>query len=369
MKKIIFFYGLLVLLFAIFSYVFVDPNFFFLNSIISKIYIYHSGFTSILYTIATILFFGFYILFITKRKQISPHTVFLLIGISIIGLGLAYPAILSYDIFNYALTSKVLFFYKENPYLIKPFEFTNDPWLIFTRATNKIALYGPVWIVLTGLPFIFSFRNCLVLLLNFKILNALFLIGSCFFFAKLSKKREDLVLFALNPLILIETMVSSHNDISMVFLMLISFYFLGKKRNILGSLFFVLSLLIKYASLIALPIYLFVLIRNIRKENIDWSKIFEWTFYAMFVVFILSFIREEIYAWYALWFLPFGFLSHNKRLKLICILFSLSLLLSYIPYILLRSYSPLEIVLKMLVIFVVPLIGYPIFRNNKWLND
>ena len=33
-----------------------------------------------------------------------------------------------------------------------PIEIPNEPYLAFTRAANKTALYGPVWILLTAIP-------------------------------------------------------------------------------------------------------------------------------------------------------------------------------------------------------------------------
>src|SRR5581483_10147408 len=136
--------------------------------------------------------------------------------------------------------------------------------------------------------------------------------------SRLTPQKREVILFALNPLIIIETFISGHNDITMIFLMLSSLYFFSQKKITIGSLLYVSSIFIKYSSLIALPVYGFIFINSLRKKKIDWPKVFTILFYCMFLVFVLSFIREEIYSWYAIWFLPFGFLSKNKKIVYFC---------------------------------------------------
>src|SRR5581483_4454944 len=98
----------------------------------------------------------------------------IIIGVSVSLLLLAYPTMLSFDIFNYIATAKVLFHYHENPYIIMPMEFIGDPLLHYTRAANKVALYAPFWIFITGSPYVLGFKNIFLILFNFKILNVLF---------------------------------------------------------------------------------------------------------------------------------------------------------------------------------------------------
>src|SRR5260221_3326430 len=115
---------------------------------------------------------------------------------------------LSYDIFNYIATAKVLFLYHENPYIIMPIEFLGDPFLLFMHAANKLALYGPFWIIMTGIPFLFSVKNFILSLLLFKLFVASFYFGTILFFNKLAKNLLSIFVFGLNPLVIIETSVS-----------------------------------------------------------------------------------------------------------------------------------------------------------------
>src|SRR5581483_7740079 len=265
-NSVVFLFGLVLFSLLIFSFLFVDRNFLFLN-IYSDFIFLHKEITAFIFVILIVSFFSFYFYFIKNQNKISKNQLWKIILISIIISIFSYPAFLSYDIFNYALTAKVAFHYKENPYLLKPIEFIGDSWLPFTRATNKVALYGPLWVLLAGIPYLLSFGNYLMILINLKLLYALFFLGSVFFISRLTPQKREVILFALNPLIIIETFISGHNDITMIFLMLSSLYFFSQKKITIGSLLYVSSIFIKYSSLIALPVYGFIFINSLRKKK------------------------------------------------------------------------------------------------------
>lgn len=341
MKKIIFvLYSFNLLLFTLFSYVFIDFNlpylhflytgFFEKREIITFIYIF---FISSL--------FCFYIFFIRKlnEKQLSLLDLKKLIIISICFLFLSYPAMLSYDIFNYIITAKTTFFYHENPYIIMPIEFSGDPLLFFTRAANKTALYGPSWISLTAIPYLSGFNNFLLILFNLKLFILLFYVGTLLTIWKISKNLFSVAIFALNPLVIIETMISSHNDIVLAFLSLFSFFLLTRKKILSAVLVFILSILIKYATVFLIPVFLYVVWKTFKKENINWQKVFFYSAILMFVIFFLSAFREEIYPWYAIWFFMFvTFLSKKKYLLYLSLSLTFGLLLRYIPFMLWGTY-------------------------------
>lgn len=359
MKKLtVIIYGVFLLLFTIFSYAFVDPNLPYLKS-------FYSGFafsnrlpTTIYYTFFVIISFIFYGIFVYLgvKKKINLKEVFMLLGVTVATLVFSYPAMLSYDIFNYVATSKVLFYYHENPYVMMPIEFVNDPLLAFTHAANKIALYGPLWIFLTGVPYFVGFGNFIITLFSFKLLGVLFHLGTAFLVWKISRNILSVILFSFNPLIAMETLVSGHNDIVMIFLVLLSVFLLTKKKMFLGSAFFVLSILIKYSTIILIPVFLYILWRLINNKEINWSRIYIISSCLMLVAFLLSPIREEIYPWYAIWFIPFSFLTPNKKLLAhISIAFSFSLLLRYTPYMLTGTYADKTPILKEMISF-----GFPV---------
>ncbi len=152
MKIILFLtYSLFLIFISFFSYLFLDPNLIYLNNFFTGFSFSYRGITTIFYTAIILLFFIFYILFVKllNKGVLVKKDILILIGISALGLLFSYPAMVSYDIFNYVATAKVSFYYFENPYLLMPIQFLNDPLLLFMQAANKTALYGPFWIMLT----------------------------------------------------------------------------------------------------------------------------------------------------------------------------------------------------------------------------
>lgn len=370
-RLIIILYSLFLLLFTIFSYVFVDPNLTYFKNFYSGFALLNRSLTTILYSLSIVIFFVFYIIFIylgVKRK-INIGEVFMLLSITVLILFLSYPAMLSYDVFNYIATSKVSFFYHENPYIIMPVEFVPDPLLGFTHAANKIALYGPVWIILTGIPYLFGFGNFIVTLFSFKLLIVIFYLLTAFLIWKMSKNIVSVILFSLNPLVIIEPLVSGHNDIVMMLFTLLSFFLLAKKRISFGVLLFIFAIFIKYAAILLVPVFLHVVWRQIKKKEINWTSVYFFSSLLMLFAFLLSPIREEIYSWYAIWYLSFSFMSPAKKILIyISIAFSFGLLFRYVPFMLLGTHAGIAPLIKSAVTFLPPfLVGsYLVVRKEIW---
>lgn len=353
-KLIVVLYSIFLLLFTVFSYWFIDPNLHYLKSIYYDFAFSNRLLTTIFYIASFIIFFVFYGVFIylgVKRK-INLKEIFVLIGMTAAILFFSYPAMLSYDIFNYVATSKVLFFYQENPYIVMPIELAGDPLLAFTHAANKIALYGPFWIVLTGIPYLLGFGNFIAILFSFKLFIAFFYLSTTFLIWKISKNITSLILFSLNPLVVIETLVSGHNDIVMIFLALFSFFLLTKKRIFPGILFLVLSIFIKYATVLLIPVFIYAIWKLIRNKNVNWSRIYYFSSLLMLIAFLLSPIREEIYPWYAIWFLSFVFLIPEEKILLyLSIAFSFGLIFRYVPFMLWGTHAGWTPFVKSMVTF------------------
>lgn len=369
MKLIVSIYGFFCFLFILFSYLFIDPNFPYLHSLYSGIAYDYRLPVTIAYIFFIIIFFSFYVFFLrlVKRGTMDGKLFRRIIILQSILL-FAYPALLSYDIFNYIATSKVLYFYKENPYIIMPIEFPGDPVLLFTHAANKLALYGPSWIVLSSIPYILGFKNFLLTIIMFKFFVGLFYAGSIWLLWKISRNLLTVSLFALNPLVVIETLISGHNDSVMVFFVLLSFFLVMRKRYILSFLCLILSVLIKYATIFLLPVYLFILYKKVTGKNVQIETVFLWSGFLMFFAFLLSPVREEIYPWYAIWFLPFIFVLIKRRfLLLLALSFSFGLLFRYVPFMLLGTYFFPTPLIKELVTFVPPLGALAVYLFRKEL--
>ncbi len=374
MKKLLFFsYGIFLLALSIFSYVFVDQNLIYLKNLYSGFQSSERTITTIVYIIFIFIFFFFYFVFLKKaqKKLIKILDLKILIGLTLLILLFSYSAFTSFDIFNYLATTKTLFFYKENPYIVMPIEFMGDPLLLFTHAANKIALYGPFWIGLTSIPYVLGLGNFLLTLFSFKLFVSLFYLGTVYLLWKMSKNLFSLTLFALNPLVVMESLSSSHNDIVMMFFALLSFFLLMKKKTIYAFIFLVFSIFIKYATIFLLPVFIYSAWKIFKKEKIDWQRVFLFSALSMFVIFFLSSLREEIYPWYAIWFLSFVALIPKKKLFLyISLAFSFGLLFRYIPFMLLGTHFGLTPTIKTIVTFTPPILIsiYVYLKKSIWFK-
>lgn len=325
-------YAILCVGFVIFSFLFVDQNLSFLKYLYSGFSNDNRLVSAIIYTIFISLFFLFYFYFIFSFKYLTFRILKIIIGISAI-LTLSYPAVLSYDIFNYILTAKVTFFYLENPYIIMPIDFMGDPLLEFTRATNKTALYGPLWILLTGIPFLLGFGKFVLTMYLFKAFVAVFYFVIVSLLHKLTRDIKAVLIFALNPLVLIETFVSGHNDVVMMSLLLLGIMLFLIERYSLSFISVLSSILIKYATIFLVPSFIILVSKLMKKKEVNLSTVSKYSLIPLSIIFALSPFREELYPWYFLWIIPFISILHkNKRLLVLSLAFSYGLMLRYIPF-------------------------------------
>lgn len=364
-------YSLLLAALTIFSYGFVDANFPFrpFLSLFMLVNQQHA-ITGTIYTVIIILLFCFYFFLLSRtyKKKITTKYIWQLIVATSIILFLSFPAF-SYDIFNYIATAKVAFLYKENPYIVMPIDIRNEPLLAFMHAANKTALYGPVWIILTIIPFVLGMNNLWITIFSFKLFTLFFYLGLTYFIWKLSNKNNvSLVYFAFNPLVLIEALVSSHNDVVMIFFALFSFLLIKEKKLLPSLFFFLFSILIKFATLFLIPVYAYTMYASIKNRSINWKYVWTWSAISMYIIFFLSPLREELYEWYFIW--PLSFVALNGRINLFSLLsiaFSFGLSFRIVPFLFTASWSGKAPIVKKIVSFlpvIFVIIGYVLKKKN-----
>ena len=295
----------------------------------------------------TFLFLYLFFLYSVRQKKVKAYTIWSIIGVVTIILAFSYNAF-SYDLFNYIFDAKIVTHYHQNPYIHKALDYPQDSMLAFMHWTHREYPYGPVWLALT-IPLSFlGLRLFLLTFFLFKFFVAACFLGAVFFIGKIFRKINPqqelfgLVFFGLNPLVIIECLVSAHIDTAMIFFGLMSVYYLLEKRYVASYFFLLMSIGIKFMTVMLFPLFLIVTVLLIKKREIKWNM-----FYLQsLILLILGVIIEarqsgNFQPWYLVIVLSFtAFLSQKYFVFVPSVIVSFAALLLYIPYLFLGNWNP-----------------------------
>ena len=272
--------------------------------------------------------------------KVTQKTITLSILVIAIILTLSYSAF-SYDIFNYIFDAKIITHYQLNPYLNKALDFPNDPMLSFMRSTHRVYPYGPSWLLVT-VPFSYIGMNIfIVTFFLFKALSTFSYIATCYLLYVTAKKlgiKNPLLavsLFAFNPLVLIEGLVSAHNEIVMMAIVMLAFYLLISKQKTRSLIAFVFSIGIKYTTVFLAPIFIASIFT---KKYLEKERLLPISLFLMTLAVIATSVASgqnknpEFQPWYLLSLAPFVSLYENRLARSTYIAISITVLMSYVPF-------------------------------------
>jgi hypothetical protein len=331
-----------------------------------------------LFIYLTILLFIFYLLLLDRirEKKIAAKKIWIAVAVVAVLFTMSYNAF-SYDLFNYIFDAKIVTHYHENPYVKKALDFPRDPMLSFMRWTHRVYPYGPVWLALTVPLSYLGMQKFIITFVLFKFLMTASFIGTVYFLYQLLKKLTPshavygTAFFALNPLVLTESLISAHNDIVMLCLAVVSFLFLSRKNFPVALLFLALSIGIKFATVFLLPAFLWVIYRHIRKKEIDWERVTIFILFLMIGAVIAVSLRTNFQPWYLLYVLPFAAVLSDKKYILIPTVFiSLSALLNYLPFLFTGNWDPpipllLNVIMGVGIVLSLPVILSALLRKRQ----
>ncbi len=314
----LFLYFLILILLSIYSWALVDPNLTLINhplweSFRNKIILlgyFKRNLSTKIYFLFLFLLFGFHFYFLKTKPKIKA-----LIFIIFLATFFSYP-FLSHDFFNYLFDAKILLLYQQNPYFHSGLDFPQDPWLRFMHWTHRKYPYGPAFLIFSAIPQIFALNKFSLTYFLTKIFFTGFFLLSIYL---LSKTDKNSALFILtNPLIIIEGIINSHNDLVALSLALLGIYFLQRDKTIKALFSLLFSGLIKYFSLPAMT----MIFKNKKTTLLGFIGVLSAILYISF--------KSEAQPWYFInlfIFVPFYF----NFLKKLNVLFFF-LLASYYPY-------------------------------------
>jgi len=292
------------------------------------------------FVLIILLLFALYLitLRLAYSGMLKKHALWkIIIAVSLI-LFFSYNAF-SYDLFNYIFDAKIVTFYHQNPYLHKALDFPGDPMLSFMHWTHRVYPYGPTWLAVTiPLSFI-GFGYFLLTFYCFKLLALFTFLGCAFLIDKISKKKTyALAFFALNPLVLTESLVSAHNDTFMVLFALLAIYYLFQEKKVKSVFSLLLSVGVKFATVFLIPSFIFHIF--FKKRDIDNQIFFLSIGIVMIFAVILASLRTNFQPWYLLFVIPFlSFIAQKYFILIPVIIFSLFSLFQYLPFLYLGNWD------------------------------
>lgn len=168
----------------------------------------------------------------------------------------------SNDLYTYVYRSRIASKYHQNPYLVAYDNFPDDEFYsqISNRWSGNTTVYGPFFLAIGIILSDVGGDNLLLNIFLIKILFVALNISNVYLIKKISGSNAAAFLYSWNPLVNYELALNAHNDVLLIFFMLLSLLFLFKKKSlkmyVISSFFFTLSILVKFFTLILIPFYI-----------------------------------------------------------------------------------------------------------------
>ncbi len=211
-------------------------------------------------TLPTLLFVlvilsAFYLYIRVLRAGLSAKKVILLAVILQVVVFFSYP-VLSTDVLSYILSDRIAVVYHDSVWTTLPSQFKSDPYFGLADWTNQTRIYGGVNQFFYNLATPAANPDLLDNLALHKLVVFLFVLAALVATYKILARffpknlASGLALVFLNPMFVIETVGSGHNDILMIFFMLVSVFFFLSQGPILAGVFLALAVQVKTTALI-----------------------------------------------------------------------------------------------------------------------
>lgn len=221
-----------------------------------------------------LIFFGLVVVYFFLFNYARNHDFsirHIIYGAVIFSLTLAVIAPLgSGDIYYYIFHERVLVKYQTSPYSADLSHFATDSFYdkVASWGQKYGTTYGPLWLILSGPASLLAGQSEFLNLLTFRLLAILFNLGVIwliYMILSLVKPQFRLIgtlLYAWNPLVLFEVANNGHNEIMIIFFILLALYFYLNNKKIWVLPCVIAAGLIKYYAIFLAPLFLYYLWRS-----------------------------------------------------------------------------------------------------------
>ncbi|MFN8471935.1 MAG: hypothetical protein U0822_07045 [Anaerolineae bacterium] len=227
-----------------------------------------------------LILFGLYYLGYSLVLNMSgrwlPWLVLIPPAVSSAALIFMYP-VTAADLFQYIWLGRIWALDGQNPFIVTPNMRPDELLYPYTIFRNFPTVYGAGFIQLSGVLARLGGDSILRTVIIFKLAMILSYAGCLVLvYLILRRTRPALVwagvyVMAWNPLVIFNTAGDGHNDIMMIFLVLLAIYLAQRDRWAEALVFLVLSASVKWLSLALVPVFLVVALRMMGRSA--WLKV------------------------------------------------------------------------------------------------
>lgn len=163
------------------------------------------------------------------------------------------------DMFHYQADARTFWVHGQNPLTVAP---AANPYAIGISWAEQPSPYGPFWSLLTFVPALLPGDHYLAGLILFKLMAGGFLLGCAWLIARLVARTRPgweavaLVLFAWNPFVLLRVAGNGHNDLVMMFFVLLALERAHRRNWTAVFPLLALSVLVKFVTALLGPMFL-----------------------------------------------------------------------------------------------------------------
>ena len=220
--------------------------------------------------------FGIYFFalkFARENNDVRTQKIIFLGGAAFLLVQVLAPVMLSSDVFAYALYGRVTSVYHANPYDLAPPVAAGDPFLKLFAQEYLPSWYGPVWTLISAGVTKLGGEHVGLTVLLFRLTSiAAALACAALILASLrrhapERAAQGLVFFLWNPLLIIETGISGHNDSVMLVFVLLAVWLHLRGWKTAAVVALTLSALVKFLTGMLIPLYVLLVLREMNSRS------------------------------------------------------------------------------------------------------
>ena len=191
-------------------------------------------------------------------------------GATFLAVNFFSPVMLSTDVHAYAFYGRLVSHYKMDAYSASiPDSLASDPFLVLFGRGYVGSVYGPLWTLISAGITRLGGDSVAAVVLLFRGISAAAVLAGTWFICRILRRvspgqvAQGMVLFLWNPLVILESAMSGHNDTVMAALLLFGIWLHVNERKTGAVAAFILSALVKFITGPLVPLYIWMVLRQL----------------------------------------------------------------------------------------------------------